>query len=115
MDAKTFFQYRWFGSGYKNLSAAEFKDKVKTDPNTIIIDLRKKDEYDKFHLENAISGPFDELIVKQTIPLDKNQDIILTCYHGNMSRVAAAILRERGYERVFSLIGSIDVVASGTD
>ncbi|HCL01114.1 MAG TPA: rhodanese-like domain-containing protein [Lachnoclostridium phytofermentans] len=56
--------------------------------DAIIVDLRKKEDYDKGHIPNAVSIPYnspEELAEK----VRYFKVIILYCYRGNLSMLAA--------------------------
>lgn len=74
-------------------------------PNTIMIDLRTKEEYDLSHLEGAINIPYDDLEKNKT-RLSREKVYILYCERGGSSLMAAKELSQEGY-RIFPVIGGI--------
>jgi rhodanese-related sulfurtransferase len=103
-----FFRYMLFGRGYSHITPSEVREKIdqKID-NVIIVDLRRTDAYEKGHIKGAISVPFNDLIIKRSVALDKGKEIILTCYGGGMSRVASSMLAERGFTKVCNMDGGM--------
>lgn len=74
-------------------------------PNTSMIDLRTKEEYDLYHLEGAKNIPYDDLD-KYKKRLSRNITYILYCERGGSSLLAAKELSREGY-RVYTVIGGI--------
>lgn len=70
---------------------------------TIIIDLRRSDEYYRGHIESAVNIPFEE-IENQFSILDRYDTIILYCDRGNKSLLTAKNLMKKGFN-VISLGG----------
>lgn len=74
-------------------------------PNTSMIDLRTKEEYDQYHLEGAKNIPYDDLD-KYKKKLSRNMTYILYCERGGSSLLAAKELSREGY-RIYTVIGGI--------
>ncbi len=77
----------------------------------LLVDLREKNVYEKGHIANAISLPFDdfmhEILVNEKY--GKDEEMILICDHGHKSKVAADILGEdEGFSAVFSVRGGME-------
>lgn len=81
--------------------------KLAADKNTIIVDVRTKDEYEDTHIKDAINIPYNEIIASN---LDKNKTILVYCQSGNRSKKAYNALKKLGY-KVYDLggIGDIDL------
>lgn len=103
-----FFKYMLFGRGYSHIAPSQVKEKIdQKNDNVIILDLRRRDTYEKGHIKGAISAPFNDLIIKKSVTLDKGKEIILACYGGGMSRVASSMLAERGFTKVCNMDGGM--------
>ena len=63
----------------------------------IIIDIRNKDEFNKFHLDNSINIPFNRLIIEPEKYLLKDKDYLLVCNYGIKSLKTSEILNNLGY------------------
>ena len=74
-------------------------------PNTVLVDLRTRDEYRMYHLEGAINIPYEEMETKKW-NLPKNKSYIMYCERGGSSLLAAKELSREGYQ-VYSVIGGI--------
>lgn len=75
----------------------------------LIIDLRDKQEYEEYHVRNAINIEYDEFMDIDDYDriIDKNKYIILYCDRGGRSIYAAKKLGVFGYN-VKSLAGGIN-------
>lgn len=72
--------------------------------NTVLIDVRTKEEYESGNIEKSINIPLDEI---DSIKIKKNKNIVVYCRSGVRSETAANKLIEMGYTRVYDF-GSID-------
>jgi rhodanese-related sulfurtransferase len=78
----------------KQLSEADFKEKMKKSKDIAIIDVRNPYEYQTNHIKGAINLPLSKIKRKKVeIPTDK--DIVLYCQTGIRSKQAAKVLRRR--------------------
>ena len=73
--------------------------------NINIIDLRKKEDFDKGHIQGAINVPLNKLIklLEEDIYPAKVEKNILVCYTGQESAYAASALRLLGYANFWNL------------
>ncbi|MDP4285573.1 MAG: FAD-dependent oxidoreductase [Bacteroidota bacterium] len=70
----------------------------------MLIDVRRKDEYDDGKIANAINIPVDEIRNRlDEIPKDKN--VYIYCEAGLRGYLAQRILRQNGFDNVFNLSG----------
>ncbi|MCX6290614.1 MAG: FAD-dependent oxidoreductase [Bacteroidetes bacterium] len=77
-------------------------DKIK--PGDLLIDVRRKDEFDSGKINNAINIPIDEIRDRLSeIPKDKN--IFIYCEAGLRGYLAQRILKQSGYHQVFNMSG----------
>lgn len=76
------------------------------DKDTVIVDLREPNLYDKEHIPGAILIPFADF-EKEYIQLDKNKRIIFVCHTGPMGEVTSQFLTSKGYQKVFNLDGGM--------
>lgn len=76
---------------------------------TVVIDVRRSDEYRIEHIKGALNLPLGQLQQKicSLVP-DKQQEIILYCRTGSRSFEAACMLIGMGYKNVFDLGGIIN-------
>ena len=66
--------------------------------NTIIVDVRTKEEYETGHVKGAINIPHYE--INEKIDLDKSKTIMVYCKSGTRSAIAYEALKELGYKVV---------------
>ncbi len=74
-------------------------------PGALVIDLRPREKYMKWHLEGSIHMDFDKVFEKLA-SLDRNKIYVFVCDEGALSREAAFFLRKLGY-KAYSLKGGI--------
>lgn len=76
----------------------------KINGSDLLIDVRRKDEYENAMIPNAINIPIDEFRVRLIeIPIDKN--IFIYCEAGLRGYLAQRILLQNGYNQVQNLSG----------
>ena len=92
-----------------DISAEEFKSRL---PELQIVDIRTEAEVQDFDL-GGVHLPFDELLEKlNEVDFLRNQEFVIICYTGLQSKIAATILRKRGFEGVRNLTGGLDAFLS---
>jgi rhodanese-related sulfurtransferase len=68
---------------------------------TFLVDLRKKEDYDEFHIKGAINIFWLDLLNDENLAkLPKNKKIFLICYLGHTSSQAMVLLKLLGYDVV---------------
>jgi glyoxylase-like metal-dependent hydrolase (beta-lactamase superfamily II)/rhodanese-related sulfurtransferase len=85
-----------------------FGKKYKTN-NVLVIDVRKKSEFDSEHVIGAINVPLNE-INQHLSQFPKDKPFVLHCAGGYRSMVAASILKQRGWEDFVDVIGGFDAL-----
>ncbi len=70
-----------------------------TNKDFVLIDLRKADVYEKYHIKNSINIFWLDLLKDENIKkLPKKKKIFLICYVGHTSSQAMVLLRILGYD-----------------
>ncbi|MBB5336623.1 FAD-dependent oxidoreductase [Pectinatus brassicae] len=87
----------------KFVSTSEF-DELKTDENTVVLDITEDIEYMVYHIEGAVHIPWGQLR-QQLNELDKNKKIVVYCAIGVRSYNAARTLMQEGFSDVYVLEG----------
>ena len=88
---------------YKNISYAEAMNIIEK-ASSVIIDVRTKEEYDKWHIKNSINIPVNEVSdIAKGVLKDKEKMIFVYCSAGIRSVVACEILAGLGYENVYNI------------
>ena len=98
------------GKGYKSISQEKAKEMMKRDDGHIILDVRRKDEYDQGHIPGAILVPNEYIFENQqpkALP-DLSQIILVYCRSGRRSKEAAEKLAKTGYTNIYEFGGIID-------
>ncbi|MGI6042102.1 MAG: ATP-binding protein [Candidatus Alectryocaccobium sp.] len=83
----------------RNISIAELKNRE----NKIILDIRKREDFNRGSMQEAINIPSDE-IGSAYESLDKEKDIYVLCYTGERSTDAVEFLEDKGYS-VYNIEG----------
>ena len=95
---------------YKNVSMAEGLKIAKQNPDAVIVDVRREDEYKAGHIPGAV------LLTMETITADsaakvlpnKNQQLLVYCRSGRRSKIAAKTLLDLGYSNIIEFGGILD-------
>ncbi|MDQ6890439.1 MAG: rhodanese-related sulfurtransferase, partial [Bacteroidota bacterium] len=87
-------------------------NKLATDPETVVVDMRNHYEYEVGHFENAIEVPSDTF--REQLPMavsmlgdKKDKNIIMYCTGGIRCEKASAWMLHNGFKNVFHLEGGI--------
>lgn len=91
-----------------------------SDPSTppvLWVDCREQDEHTICHVEGATLVQLSNFVsvMEQALPQDKNLPIIVYCHHGMRSLQATHFLRQKGYPKVWSMTGGIDLWSQEID
>jgi glyoxylase-like metal-dependent hydrolase (beta-lactamase superfamily II)/rhodanese-related sulfurtransferase len=95
----------------ERMTASELEVSYSNEP--LIIDVRKKSEFDSEHVLNAVNIPLNELNLRFT-ELPKNQAFILHCAGGYRSMIAASIFKSRGFEDFKDVEGGMTEILKTT-
>jgi len=74
-------------------------------PDTWLVDVRTKEDYDLYHIEGARNLPFNQ-VEEYVQYLPKDKKYILYCESGSTSLIAAKKLSQSGF-LVYSVIGGL--------
>ncbi|MCC7298945.1 MAG: thioredoxin [Bacteroidia bacterium] len=90
----------------ENTDATGFQDKLKTELQKTILDVRTPEEYNNGHIPNAINinvngSDFETAVQK----LDTQKTIFVYCLAGSRSARAADILAQMGFKNIVNLEG----------
>lgn len=91
------------------MSLAELKARVEAgEPDLVVLDVRERDAYEAGHIAGALLLPRGqlELRVNDDLP-DPTKRILTCCELGRISTLAAATLREMGFQRAVALDGGM--------
>jgi sulfur-carrier protein adenylyltransferase/sulfurtransferase len=95
------------------ISVVQLNARLEKGESVFLLDVREP-------FEHAIANIKGQLIPLGELParfgeLDKNQEIVVYCHHGNRSRYAAEFLQSQGFQAVRNLTGGIDAWATEID
>lgn len=88
------------------ITPEEFVHKTKSE-KPIVIDVRKKSEFDSEHLVDAINIPLNT-INTNLASFPKDKPFVLHCAGGYRSMIAASILKQRGWSNFVDVIGGFN-------
>lgn len=90
------------------ISVQDLHQLIEAGEECYIIDVRTSEEIKKAAFPKATHIPLSELATSVVnIPQDKL--VITVCHHGARSLKACYLLKERGFDKVLSLRGGIDL------
>lgn len=93
---------------YQNISASDAKDKLDSESDIILLDVRTHEEYETEHIPGSILIPLSELEDRAIAELsNKDLMIIVYCASGGRSKTASNILVNLEYTNVYNLTGGI--------
>jgi rhodanese-related sulfurtransferase len=95
----------------ESLSVVQLKKELETDPQTVLLDVRDKWEYDLCHIDGSINISLSEIAEKKDA-LGKQPRTVVICHHGMRSAMAAEYLISEGFREIVNLEGGIDAWAS---
>ena len=87
---------------YYTISQNEL-DRYRQKPDTVLVDLRTPEAFQKGHIPGAVNIPYFELQTKPVSSFSR-EIVILYCDRGNQSLLAARSLQQRGIT-AFSVYG----------
>lgn len=95
----------------KYVNAQSF-NKLTSDPETIVVDMRNHYEYEVGHFENAVEVPSDTFRAQLPMAVDmlqdkKDKNIIMYCTGGIRCEKASAYMLLNGFQHVYHLEGGI--------
>lgn len=79
----------------------------------LVIDVRKKSEFDSEHVIDAINVPLNQ-INQHLAQFPKDRHFVLHCAGGYRSMIAASILKQRGWDDFVDVIGGFEEIAKTT-
>ena len=95
---------------YKNVSMAEGLKIAKQNPDAVIVDVRREDEYKAGHIPDAVLLTMETITAdtaSKVLP-DKNQQLLVYCRSGRRSKIAAKTLLDLGYTSIIEFGGILD-------
>ena len=90
----------------KEITIDQARERLKQNPQAILIDVREDREWEKDHAAEAVhlGKGILERDLEQMVP-DQNREIIMYCGGGYRSVLTAQVAQKMGYRNVYSLMG----------
>ncbi len=103
----------WILVNFEMINGEMALDLLKDTKNTILLDVRTKEEFNTGHIKNAKSFPLQDLI-HDTAKLEKykNKKVIVYCASGSRSVSASRILEKNGFTP-YNVKGGIIALENG--
>lgn len=93
----------------RRISPEELESLVKSGQEPLIIDVRKKSEYDSEHVIDAVNIPLNE-INSHLAEFPKDKPFVLHCQGGYRSMIASSILKQRGWDNFEDVVGGFEKI-----
>jgi glyoxylase-like metal-dependent hydrolase (beta-lactamase superfamily II)/rhodanese-related sulfurtransferase len=90
------------------IDVKEFEEIYKRE-KPVVIDVRKKSEYDSEHVLDALNVPLNDINAHLS-QFPKEKSFVLYCAGGYRSMVAASILKQRGWDNFVDVIEGFDEI-----
>lgn len=92
----------------RNISYYQAMNMLRNNDVTLI-DVKTREEYKNFHLDNSINIPIDNFnTIAPKFLRNREQKIIVYCSSGIRSIAACEILKDRGFKNVYNIYGGCD-------
>jgi rhodanese-related sulfurtransferase len=94
---------------YQAIDQRTASEMMAADGDTVIVDVRRIDEFESGHIPGAICIPNESITVEPPEELPNlNETVLVYCRSGNRSKQAAEKLAAIGYTNIFEFGGIID-------
>ncbi len=96
------------------IDVRELQGRLQSGKQPCLLDVRTPEEWSICRLAGARLIPLQEL-EGRVDEIDRDREIVVYCHIGLRGSAAAELLRNRGYSRVWNLVGGIDAWAAAID
>lgn len=87
------------------MSTDELRRRIQEGKAPLVVDVRSKEEYAQWHLDDSVNLPFDELLAGSACPGAHDAERTVVCQTGYRAAIAAGLLQARGCSKVSMLAG----------
>ncbi|WP_195937954.1 rhodanese-like domain-containing protein [Romboutsia sp. 1001713B170131_170501_G6] len=88
---------------YINIDNKKLKELMKKE-DTILIDIRTREEYEENNIENSINIPLNNLLFEiDELEEYKEKNVIVYCRSGHRSVTACNLLHMEGFNKLYNL------------
>lgn len=92
----------------KELSPADFEQKMKTTPNLYLVDVRTPEEFNEKRISGAVNMNIQDAGFENAVRvLDVNRPVFVYCLSGGRSSSAAEVFQKAGFKDVYNLEGGL--------
>lgn len=92
-------------AGWTTIMWREAEQMLKEDRRILLVDVRSEEEYSQEHRKGSINVPLQALFKNPyCVCADRAAVLFLYCQRGYKSRIAAGILTEAGYQKVYVVL-----------
>jgi rhodanese-related sulfurtransferase len=90
-----------------DLSQSEWTEKLNSDENAVVIDVRTEDEWNEGIIPGAILNDIykGQGFIYRLEELDKSKNYFVYCKAGGRSAQACNIMNQMGFENTYNLLG----------
>lgn len=81
---------------FLTISMGQLESMLNGERNFVLLDVRERTEYERGHLEGAVSLPLSELEENLTM-IPRNCPVVIYCAYGGQSLLASRKLDQLGY------------------
>lgn len=92
---------------YTDISIEEANSMIEANPESIILDVSTRGEYDFEHITDAIWIQISDTSAINELNEYRNWNLIVYSADGTGSREACSVLAEHGFENVYNMVGGI--------
>jgi len=93
----------------ESITSDNLAEIIKTDAGTMVLDVRKKSEYDSEHMIGAENAPLD-FINDSMAQINKKYSYYVYCGGGYRSMIFISTLRARGYDNLIDVQGGFKAI-----
>lgn len=103
--AVIFYEMRLKHQGVSSVSTAQAIKLI--NQGATVVDIREQANFDTGHIVDSINVPATNLAADAKIKVKSNRPVVVVCDTGSLSTRCASVLREAGFDSVFSLRGGL--------
>lgn len=103
-----------FGAGAcasKDVAPERAQKLVASNDNLVVVDVREPSEYcdERGHIPGALNYPYTSGVLETRYQeLPKDRPILVVCRSGRRSKLAAELLRSKGFSKVYDMTGGMN-------
>jgi rhodanese-related sulfurtransferase len=89
-----------------DIEADELMMDIPHDPKLLVVDVRKDNEFETAHLENAFNLPLQEMTnIVELAQFEEDQQLYIHCAGGYRSVIAASLFKRQGVHNLRNVLG----------